>query len=362
MKKHSKLYLILVLIVFLSLAAFAPQTALGEAEMERPAKIDAALWDVMCAADEDEWIPLYIKLDGIDENELFEKVKQKTGMDPAVFLDEALFEKEVASKIRKAAEETVGMESEQMAGNAERLTDASLASLQTALSGDLKTFIGDPEELTEKLRGREPALVADYIIIEIRNRFQYEKGMIQREVNTSVNQAFVDEHVKARANTVNCAGSYFSALFIDAKKADILYYAQREEVANIFYADPSFQAVPTLSYISSQVGVDSTSGTKSMNFNDGEGFKGNGIKIGILEAEGVIDSASPHFDASRMKIVPNGNVSLTTDTHASLVTAIATGERVGYNASVYTGVVPEAEVYITRAPDDSTFFSGLQAL
>lgn len=51
-----------------------------------------------------------------------------------------------------------------------------------------------------------------------------------------------------------------------------------------------------------------------MNFNDGEGFKGNGIKIGILEAEGVIDSASPHFDASRMKIVPNGNVSLTTDT------------------------------------------------
>lgn len=38
MKKHSKLYLILVLIVFLSLAAFAPQTALGEAETERPAK------------------------------------------------------------------------------------------------------------------------------------------------------------------------------------------------------------------------------------------------------------------------------------------------------------------------------------
>ena len=156
MKKHSKLYLILVLIVFLSLAAFAPQTALGEAETERPAKIDAALWDVMCAADEDEWIPLYIKLDGIDENELFEKVKQKTGMDPAVFLDEALFEKEVTSKIRKAIEETAGMESEQMAGNDERLTDASLASLEAELSGDLKRYIGEPGQIVGEIEEKRP--------------------------------------------------------------------------------------------------------------------------------------------------------------------------------------------------------------
>ena len=36
MKKYGKLYLLLVLTVSLSLAAFAPQTASGEAEMNRP--------------------------------------------------------------------------------------------------------------------------------------------------------------------------------------------------------------------------------------------------------------------------------------------------------------------------------------
>ena len=362
MKKYGKLYLLLVLTVTLSMAAFAPQTASGEAETNRPEKIDAALWDVMCASGEDEWIPLYIKLHGINETELLDKVEQKTGMDPAVFLDEARFEKEVASKIRAAGEKAFRAEAAQPAGDAAELSDASLASLKTALSAELKTLIGDPETLVEEIKGRQPASAADFIIIETRNRFQYEKGKIQREGNSSVNQAFAEEHVKARGNTVNCAGSYFSALFVDAKKADILYYAQQEQVANIFYADPSFQIAPTLSHIAGQVDADSTTGTKSINFNNGEGFQGNGIRIGILEAEGVIDITSPHFDANRITVVRNGNVSLKTDTHASLVTAIAAGERVGYNSRVYTGIVPEAEIFITCAPDAEAFFSGLQVL
>ncbi len=258
MKSRSKLYLLLVLTISLSLTAFAPQTASGEAEMNRPDKIDAALWDVMCTSDEDEWIPLYIKLHGINETELLDKVEQKTGMDPAVFLDEARFEKEVASKIREAVEKAFRAEAAQPAGDAAELSDASLASLKTALSAELKTLIGDPETLVEKIKGRQPASVADFIIIETRNRFQYEKGKIQREENSSVNRAFAEEHVKARANAVNCAGSYFSALFVDAKKADILYYAQQEQVANIFYADPSFQIAPTLSHIAGQVDADSS--------------------------------------------------------------------------------------------------------
>ena len=244
MKKHSKLYLILVLIVFLSLAAFAPQTALGEAETERPATIDAALWDVMCAADEDEWIPLYIKLDGIDENELFEKVKQKTGMDPAVFLDEALFEKEVTSKIRKAIEETAGMESEQMAGNDERLTDASLASLEAELSGDLKRYIGEPGQIVGEIEEKRPDCIEDFLIDAVIDRFRDEKRMIQQRENTDVNQNFVKRCVEPRQNIIKDIGSCFSYLFVDAKKADILYYAQQEEVALICYDDPDYQFAP----------------------------------------------------------------------------------------------------------------------
>ena len=73
MKSRSKLYLLLVLTVTLSMAVFAPQMASGEAEMNRPDKIDAALWDVMCASDGNEWIPIEISLYDLDENALFAK-------------------------------------------------------------------------------------------------------------------------------------------------------------------------------------------------------------------------------------------------------------------------------------------------
>ena len=145
-----------------------------------------------------------------------------------------------------------------------------------------------------------------------------------------------------------------------AKSEDIRYFAQLEEVAAVFYA-PVYQAENALGGIPAQVGADSSTGTKSVNFNDGNGFLGHGISIGILEAGGVIDIASPHFDEDRMIIVPNGNEKLVADTHASLVTAIAAGERVGYNSVVYTGIVPEATVYVTRASSVATFVSGLHA-
>lgn len=97
MKSRSKLYLLLVLTISLSLAAFAPQTASGEAETNRPDKIDAALWDVMCASDGDEWIPIEISLYDLDENALFAKLKTNRAGCGGV-RDEARFEKEVALK------------------------------------------------------------------------------------------------------------------------------------------------------------------------------------------------------------------------------------------------------------------------
>ena len=148
---------------------------------------------------------------------------------------------------------------------------------------------------------------------------------------------------KREGNRVLHIRNYFASILVEAKKADILYYAQRGEVAAIFYT-PVYQAEDALNHISNQVGADSVLGTKSINFNDGKGFKGEGISIGILEAGGVIDTSSPHYDQSRMTSVPNGSEQLVVSTHASLVTAIAAGERVGYNGVVYTGIVPEAKV------------------
>ncbi|HAX31211.1 MAG TPA: hypothetical protein DCX96_08045 [Oscillibacter sp.] len=360
MKKYGKLYLLLVLTISLSLTAFAPQTASGEAEMNRPDKIDAALWDVMCASSEDEWIPINILLCGMDETELQGKIKTKTGMDPAVFLDEARFEKEVASKIREAVEKAFRAEAAQPAGDVAELSDASLASLKTALSAEVQYAADD--DLLQKITEISPNKIADELILNVRCKYQSEKSKVLKEEQLAVNNAFVKTHVETNNNEVRFVSYYIPSLYITSKKADILYYAQQDDVVSICYDDPDFQLVPALNDIPAQVGADSSTGTKSVNFNDGNGFLGHGISIGILEAGGVIDIASPHFDEDRMIIVPNGNEKLVADTHASLVTAIAAGERVGYNSVVYTGIVPEATVYVTRASSVATFVSGLHAL
>ena len=233
------------------------------------------MWDVLLAADEETLIPIDISLYDLDENTLSAKVELETGLDPEVFRDEARFEKEIASKLRTAAQTAFGEETSYKA-SAKRLFDQAFAKLKTALSDDWGQWIDDAS--LEDIQEIEPEKIVDRLILEIRSEFQFKQNEILRAEQFAANYAFVTEHVQARDNQVLHIRNYFASILVEAKKADILYYAQQEEVANIFYADPSFRAVPTLSYISSQAGVDSTSGTKSMNFNDGEGFKGNGIK------------------------------------------------------------------------------------
>lgn len=75
--------------------------------------------------------------------------------------------------------------------------------------------------------------------------FQAEKNRVLREEQTAFNNAFIEAHVKKRNNEVTYASRYISALFINAKKADILYYAQLSEVTGIYYDDPSIQTAPS---------------------------------------------------------------------------------------------------------------------
>ena len=141
MKKRFKLYLLFVLLASLVLTAFVPQTAAGEmAEAVRPEKIDPALWDVLLAADEETLIPIDISLYDLDENTLSEKVELETGLDPEVFRDEARFEKEIASKLRTAAQ-TAFREETSYKASAKRLSDQAFAKLKTALSDDWGQWI-----------------------------------------------------------------------------------------------------------------------------------------------------------------------------------------------------------------------------
>ena len=140
-------------------------------------KIDPALWDVLLAADEETLIPIDISLYDLDENTLSEKVELETGLDPEVFRDEARFEKEIASKLRTAAQ-TAFREETSYKASAKRLSDQAFAKLKTALSDDWGQWIDDAS--LEDIREIEPEKIVDRLILEIRSEFQFKQNEILR--------------------------------------------------------------------------------------------------------------------------------------------------------------------------------------
>lgn len=362
MKKIFKLFLAVLLIVSLSVGLHTDIFA--EEENIQPDKLETALWEYMQTADDNELIPIYLSLYPIDDAVWMDKVKSKTGMDPKVYMDEDRFQAEVANKITAVLEKKLGYEEAHKVGNdaseEKVFSDQTEAALRAAFSGELKSVSVDADNIIEFVRADRSLSIVDYTILMVRKNFQAEKNKAIGEVQTAENELFVQTYVNPRNNEVTQINS-FASMFLNVKKSDILYYAQLAEVASIYYDDP-IQFEDALAYVSEQVGADSTTGTKSPDFNNGSGFKGTGISIGIIEAGGVCDTTSPHFDSSRMHIVSNGSVALPISTHASLVTAIAAGERVGLGGYVYTGIVPEAEVYCTRVISSKTFSDALSAL
>lgn len=363
MKKASNVFLLMLLILILVFTLTTETFA--TIDPDRPKKIDTTLWEFMNTVDDAASIPIHIALKDMDETALLEKVKSKTGMDPDIYMNEDRFEKEVASKIKKILEEKVGYEEAHKTtsiptGENQPISEQICTALRSA-SNELN-FLFDSESIIEAIQADRSVSIIDYAILQVRQTFQAEKNQVLREEQISANNAFISNHVRNRNNEITYASSYIATLFLKAKKADVLYYAQLPEVVSISYNNPDYQLKPTIHQASQHVGADSTTGTKSTAFNHGSGFQGTGITIGIIEAEGVIDASSPHFDASRMQIVSDIVGPLKPDTHASLVTAIAAGKSVTFQGATYTGIVPEANVYITQAYNVESLFNCLDLL
>lgn len=194
MKKHGKISLSILLVFTL---AFTIGACAAE-ESVPPEKVDAALWERMDAADDDELIPTLSVSQNIDEATPTEKI------------DMALWE--------------------QM----DTADDDELIPISIALR-DI-----DAAAVAEKVRAEMGSEIDGN-----EAEFQAEKNRVLREEQTAFNDAFIEAHVEKRGNEVTYASRYISALFLTAKKADILYYAQLSEVTGIYYDDPSIQLAPS---------------------------------------------------------------------------------------------------------------------
>jgi len=302
-------------------------------EQTKKDKISPELAEMIANADEDTPIPIYIFRELIPNEKISKMLLDETGMDMDVYEDSELFEDIVVSAVTESVEAQVGTE------RAHRI---------------------DPET--------EQSLIDVEVAKEAEHFLEEKRSIVKREYTDS-NQAFADEYI-SDSQQLLYEGEYTPTLAIEATVSEIKAYAELDDVESIaFYEELICE--PDLDTVLTQVGADSSTGTKSTSYNSGAGYKGSGIKIGIIEAgSGRYDASSPHLtglSSTQLSYVANPKadgtyVTPTVTTHATKVTAIIVGKAVTISGKTYEGVVPLATVYQTGASTTTDVYTGFQAL
>ncbi len=215
--------------------------------------------------------------------------------------------------------------------------------------------------------------ILQYEEAEEYNQFILDKRKIISEEFTNDNKCFIDR------NSLDNDSVLYEGIFTGS----IIMYASDEEIKNIskdqsvVFIEPweevniqkaSSNAVP-------QIGADSLTGTSSTNYNYGNGFKGTGVKIGIIEVDREFDENCPQLSSKvgenlfyvenhyndGTEVVPSGD-----KIHATRVTTIICGQKCVVNGEAYEGIVPNATVYVTsnnyENSDASTLLNAINML
>jgi len=318
-------------------------------------KISTELWKVMEEKSDDDLIPVWLWLIGIDSRVITNALINEKGMNPADYEDPARFEREIASEVTRQVEARYGYEE----------------AHYTAATAGTEHWEQDGEFLDRSI-----SLVNWAINAKIDEYRMTRIGIIEREYS-ALNDKFVADNIGEKPREIIYNSRCTATLIVEATKTEIVAYAKNESVHDIslYVHEP---LVPLLNQALTQIGADSTTGTKSGYYNYGLGYKGTGVTIGVIEAletnpaTGLFTAG--RFDPTAAQLsginnvrlfynndagpgggpVQNGGVpvTVTNGTHASFVTSIIVGQPVSVGSApsvTYEGVVPYAKVYQNTA-------------
>lgn len=210
-------------------------------------------------------------------------------------------------------------------------------------------------ELTgERISAVDMALSDDY------NEYIMAKRAATKDLYVASNTEFFEDNIDNEDDIVY-QGKFTSSFILYATDKEIEKYAKCDDVELIspFYDDEfEDESVPTEQI---QIGVDSLTGTKSSQYNSGIGYKGTGVKIGIIEANsGKFSSTAPQLSSipntqlvylNPFNVTENNTGSETM--HATMVTSLIVGQSYLYDGCIYEGIVPNATVYQIAVPSPS---------
>ncbi|MCL2281200.1 MAG: S8 family peptidase [Dehalococcoidia bacterium] len=296
-------------------------------------KISAELLEVMTGKSDTDLIPIWLWLKSVPQEVISNALIYEKGMDPLIYEEKARFEREILAPIIKRLEEELGYE------EAHRKGENGMSPVDLAYHGKVDEYIKAKIEI------------------------------VFREYST-VNDKLVAENIGEKPRKVFYNSRSTPSIIVEATKSEIENYAKQKIVVDISLYVELIQ-VPCLNLSLTQIGADSTTGTKSPYFNSGYGWKGMNSVVGIMEAaRGQYDPNAPQLsnihntpwlrmlDASGTEISTPTNI---TD-HATIVTSIIVGQSVTVSSRTYEGVVPQAKVYQMPIYNSNDVLNGIDIL
>lgn len=260
---------------------------------------------------------VYIQRESISQDVIAENLQQKYNYSMDVYENELAYKEQILPVITDRVTAELGETAAYSTAEQLQLTGESLTPIDLAVSEDYDNYI-------------------------------MAKRATCEELYSATNNKFLEDKIE-NVDDILYQGSYHSDFILYATDAEIEKYAKCPTVISIGAFYEEIQVANSLPIEQTQIGVDSTSGTKSSLFNSGSGYKGTGIKIGIIEAEeGRYDPDAPQLkDIDDVRLSYEGSISGTgvISYHATMVTSLIAGQAYTVDGCTYEGVVPQATVY-----------------
>ncbi|MBE6701605.1 MAG: hypothetical protein E7582_06945 [Ruminococcaceae bacterium] len=118
--------------------------------------------------------------------------------------------------------------------------------------------------------------------------------------------------------------------------------------------------------ILTQIGADSISGSNSPLFNMGEGFSGEGVKVGVISAENLIFSSMAKsleglMEGGRIVVLPS-LFPPKTDRHPTVVVSEIVGRKIEVDNTNYFGVVRDATLYFASTKSAKGLYDAIEKM
>ncbi|MBQ6906083.1 MAG: S8 family serine peptidase [Clostridia bacterium] len=195
------------------------------------------------------------------------------------------------------------------------------------------------------------------------NQFVYNKRHIISDLYTSEIDSFKSRN-NINDDLILYEGIYTGSIIMYANDSEIKELAKDSSVIEISIWENDLIEDDEETY-HQIIGTDDVEGTKSEHYNNGTGYKGTDVKIGIIEVNG----GKYQTEAKQLKDIPNSRLqhiglfksnpedpTLANEReHATLVTSIIVGQSYELYTIEREGIVPNATVFqasIGNSPDD----------